>query len=164
MPLRLLAFLPPAMLITGLILVSVSSLFSVLDTKLSPTPPELPAMQVQRYETTCDVLHREIHDLSRRTLACGREPGCVGSPLLCPIAMDADLEHEYQRLRHELNQECGVPLGLMDFAATDAVGAWSGAGEASRGAGGLPVSCAASHFAPDEETDGGTKLPRFFEF
>jgi len=149
MPLRLLAFLPPAMLITALILVSASSLVSAIDTKLTPASPERPPLQVQRYETTCDVLHREVYELARHATPCARDLRCLGSPLLCPIAMDADLEREYQRLRGELNRECGVPLRLTDAA-------WGGPVS-------TPSGCPDSELQPEDASAGST-LPRFFAF
>ncbi len=126
MGLRLLAFFPPAVLITFVLLLSGSSFVSAVEGSFlsEPNATSTP-ISIKRYETECDVLHREIHALSHAATSCEEQPPCLGSPLLCPVAMNGEIERDFQRLRAALSERCGVPLGLMDYA-------WGGPfGEAS---------------------------------
>ena len=80
---------------------------------------------------------------------CGRDPRCLRSPLLCPIAMDSEAERMYERLRSELNAECGVPLGPMDYT-------WGGPAR-------VAVVCEGGEDWL-EGTPGGGLAPTVFEF
>jgi hypothetical protein len=114
MRLRLLAFFPPAAFVTAVLLVSVSSLVSALETSL--TPDVMIAVKVQRYESDCDVLKRKINELSRNATSCDADLQCLSSPILCPIEMDAAQEREYRNLRAEFAMRCGL------FIASEACG------------------------------------------
>ncbi len=131
MRLRLIVFLPVAALIAFLLLISASSFVSALERSIT-TATESPPLRVSRYETECDVLYREIHALSHAATTCEVQPSCEGSPLLCPAAMDARIDSEFQRLRSVLNERCGLSPGLLDYA-------WGG------GADGEGPSCGSAH-------------------
>lgn len=137
---RLIAFLPIATLITVGLLASASSIVFAIERSWSPPVADLPPLvHVRQFETECDALFREIHALSHATTRCGENPVCFGSPLLCPAAMDEEIERDFQRLRKALNERCGLPLRLMDYA-------WS---EERR-----------SEAAPQSPTDGGSASRR----
>jgi len=129
MRLRLIAFLPPAALIAFLLLVSASSFVSAVEGSLiaefevASTP-----IRVQRYESECDVLAREIRALSRSMTSCTGELSCLGSPLLCAVTMDAEIERKYQGLRSVQNERCNIPPGLGATAGGGAAGAASACG------------------------------------
>ncbi|MEM9177754.1 MAG: hypothetical protein AAGC67_21295 [Myxococcota bacterium] len=115
MRLRLLAFLPVAGLITFLLLLSASSLVSALER--SVVPDEIPGpMRITKYETVCEGLFRELHALSHEVAACTGQSACVDSPLLCPAALDDEIDHTYRRLRTALHEQCDFPLRLIDYA------------------------------------------------
>lgn len=125
---RLLVSLPFSLLIVGLLLVSASSLVAAVEGPSPPGSGRAPAFDVADRELAsfgaeagagearCDVLRREIHALSHEVTPCALAPECHGSPLLCPIALDARIEREYARLRDALHLHCGVPRGLLDYA------------------------------------------------
>jgi len=105
----------------GAALVVVSLIFGMLSTFVSALERsrdvEGPAtFPLRRYESSCDVLRRELHALSHETTSCALAPECRGSPLLCPRALDDRLTREYERLRDALDAECGLPRTLVDFA------------------------------------------------
>ena len=115
MRLRLLAFLPLAGLITFLLLLSASSFVSALER--SVVPEEVPGpMRITKYETVCEGLFRELHALSHEVSSCSDRPACEGSPLLCPAALDEEVDHAYRRLRTALHAQCDFPLQLIDYA------------------------------------------------
>jgi len=138
MRLRLIAFLPPAALVTFLLLVSASSFVSAIEKSLAAeSEAVLIPIRVQSYESECDALGRELRTLSHAVTNCDAEPLCLGSPLLCPVTMDANAEREYQRLRSALSDRCEVPRGLMgsggfvaDSSGCGAPRAWLEAGAA----------------------------------
>ena len=66
--LRLLVFLFPAALIATTLLALASSFVSALETSF--TPVEMTVINVQRYESDCDVLSRKIGEISR-SATCG---------------------------------------------------------------------------------------------
>ena len=115
MRLRLLAFVPPAVLIAALLLASASSLVSAIEARIVPEPSP-PPITLTRYESECELLFRQAHELSHAATSCEVDPECEESPLLCPVATDVEIEREYQTLRRELHERCGVSLRLMDFA------------------------------------------------
>jgi len=108
MRLRLLAFIPPAALISAALLVSASSLVSALESTLTPIASS--AIEIERFESRCDELDREIEALSRAATSCDQDLQCLRSPILCPIAMDEEMEREYRTLREERRESCGVPF------------------------------------------------------
>ena len=123
MRVRLIAFLPLATLISVLLLSSASSFVSAIERAWIPDSSDLlPIMRIRQFETKCDQLFREIHALSHETPRCDESRECLGSPLLCPSTMDAEIDREFQRLRSVLNERCGLPLRLMDYA-------WGGGGD-----------------------------------
>jgi len=113
---RLIAFLPVAALITFFLLVTASSFVSALERSLMTEPAEPATYSVTQYETECDVLYREIHALSHRATRCDAVPSCEGSPLLCPAAMDREVDREFKRLRQVLGERCDLSPGLLDYA------------------------------------------------
>jgi hypothetical protein len=137
---RLLVSLPVSLLIVGLLLVSAASFVAAVE---GPSPSGSGAIPVDDVadrevasvraeartrtgakarteagigESRCDVLRREIHGLSHEVTPCALAPECHGSPLLCPVALDVQIEREYERLRDALQAQCGMPRGLLDFA------------------------------------------------
>lgn len=116
MRLRLLAFLPLAVSITFFLLSSASSLVSALESSVARDEAAPQPMRITKYETFCDGLVRQLHALSHEVSHCGDLTVCEGSPLLCPAALDEEIDHAYRRLRATLHQQCGVPLRLIDFA------------------------------------------------
>ena len=142
MQFRFLAFLPVAAVITFFILFSASSFVSAVERTILAEPLPAP-IQVRMYESECDALFREIHDLSHEVSSCEAESvvpppsldaACQRSPLLCPAAMDNRVDREFKRLRDVLSERCGVSLSLMDYA-------WSG----GEGSAGELRTCGASH-------------------
>lgn len=104
---RLLAFIPPAALISAALLVSASSLVSALEATFVQAAPSVIA--IERFETRCEVLDRKIGALSRAATSCDQDLQCLRSPILCPIAMDEEMERDYRALREERYEQCGVP-------------------------------------------------------
>jgi hypothetical protein len=117
MRLRLLAFVPPAAVISALLLVSASSLVSALEAKLTPNVSS--AILIQRYESFCDGLERRIEVLSRAATSCDQDIQCLGSPILCPIAMDEEMQREYRELQAERIEQCGIG-GVSELIAASA--------------------------------------------
>lgn len=111
---RLLAFIPPATLITTILLVSASSFVSAVETSFVPDTSY--AIQIQRYESDCDVLDRKIDEMSRLATGCDEDLQCLHSPILCPISMDDEEELTYLKLRRERSERCGSAPDLMDDA------------------------------------------------
>jgi hypothetical protein len=161
---RLFAFLPVATVITVVLLSSAASFVFAVERAWVPDPIDpLPIVRLRQFETECDALFREIHALSHVTTGCEESHECSGSPLLCPAAMDVEIEREFQRLRTALNERCGLPLRLMDYA-------WEEAGSASRDAHETSpgeaedtedASCGASHDWLEAATSGNIEARRF---
>jgi hypothetical protein len=105
--LRLLAFVPPAGLISAAILMSASSLVSALESTLTPVAST--AIVIERFESRCEELDRKIEALSRAATSCDQDLQSLGSPILCPIAMEEDAERDYRALREERHEHCGIP-------------------------------------------------------
>jgi hypothetical protein len=106
MRLRLFAFVPPAAMISAALLVSASSMVSALEARFTPTASS--AIPIQRYESFCEGLQRRIEVLSRAATNCDQDIQCLGSPILCPIAMDRDMQREYRELLEERREQCGT--------------------------------------------------------
>lgn len=111
---RLLACLPVALLLVGLLFASVAS-FVYATPRTVDVAADGPVV-LRLGDSSCDVLRREIHALSHTVSRCELFPECQGSPLLCPRALDANVEREYERLRDALHEQCGLPRSLLDFA------------------------------------------------
>lgn len=128
MRLRLIASFAFAACLVGLALVSAATFVSALDRHAIlddawPRDPEAGygasarlTLGGIRLESSCDELRRELHALSHAVSRCELTPECKGSPLLCPRALDARIDREYERLRDALHAHCGFPSGLLDFA------------------------------------------------
>jgi hypothetical protein len=164
MRIRLIAFLPIATLISILLLSSASSLVSAVERAWIPHSTDLlPIMRVRQFETECEELFREIHALSHETTRCDESPECLDSPLLCRSAMDVEIEREFQRLRTALNERCGLPLRLMDYAWGD--GEWASREGRETSSGGFErkhgTSCGASHDWLEATTSGNVEATRF---
>ncbi len=114
MRLRLLAFFPLATGFALLLLFSASSFVSAVEQ--SGRSEQVAWIPVSLLESECGTLYREIHALSHEISSCGEDPLCLGTPILCAGALDSSIDREYERLRTELNERCGVPLNLMDYA------------------------------------------------
>ena len=117
MRIRCIAFLPLAALATGLLFLMASSLFSTIESTLVPAiVPAIaagagtPTFELIRYETECEGLRRRIEELARDASSCDAHPGCLESPILCPIVMGRDLALQYDRLRRAARSRCtGLP-------------------------------------------------------
>ena len=161
---RLIAFLPVATLITVALLSLASSFVFAVERAWVPSPVDpLPIMRVRQFETECDELFREIHALSHMTTRCEESPECAVSPLLCPAAMDVEMDREFRRLRTVLNERCGLPLRLMDYAWGDDPSASRDSRETSM-AGSERTdgsSCGASHDWLEATTSGNVEATRF---
>ena len=114
MRLRLLAFVPPATLISAAVLISASSLVSALESNF--TYDAIPTISLERFESRCDGLDREIEALSRAATNCDQDIQCLASPILCPIAMNEEAEREYLALREERREHCGVSSSSPEFS------------------------------------------------
>lgn len=164
---RLIAFLPVATLITVVLLSLASSFVFAVERAWVPDPIDpLPIMRVRQFETECDELFREIHALSHVTTRCEESPECAVSPLLCPGAMDVEMDREFQRLRTALNERCGLPLRLMDYAwgddqsiSRDSHETSTSGSSGSKRTGG--TSCGASHDWLEATTSGNVEATRF---
>lgn len=111
---RLLAFVPPATAITAALFASTSSFMLTLET--SVTSDRMTAHVIRRFESACDVLSREIRQISSAATNCDADLQCLGSPILCPITMDVEEELEYRRLRAEFSRQCRFSSGLTENA------------------------------------------------
>ena len=140
MRLRLLACLPVAGLITFLLFLSAASLVSALERSVTGEEALLEPMRLTKLETVCDGLFRELHALSHEASICGERARCAErSPLLCPAALDEDVDDAYRRLRTALHAQCDFPLRLLDFAWQGPGGGGDHGGARSE-ASGRPVS------------------------
>ncbi len=104
MRIRLLAFLPVALLMTMLCLLSASSLVSAVETALPSFGPR--SLDLRLYETTCHVLAREIREIGRRATNCDRDLLCLDSPILCPILLEKEEASRYERLQARFEEGC----------------------------------------------------------
>ncbi len=111
--LRLLVSLSLALSIGLLLIASTSALVSAFEHGASEP---IAAIRVELVAESCDVLRHELHALSHAVSPCELPPDCQGSPLLCPVALDASIEREYARLRDALHDQCGLSRSLVDFA------------------------------------------------
>lgn len=149
MRLRVIAFLPAAGLIAFVFLISASSFVSAVERSLRFDSDFVPStIRIERYETDCDVLHREIRVLSQAATSCDEEPSCLGSPLLCPITMNLATAQEYRRLRSAISERCGVSPGSMNSTRSVLVGA--------------AATCGRSYPAPRLEASEEAEPDRFF--
>ena len=161
---RLAAFLPIATLITAVLLSSASSFVSAVERAWVPEANDLlPILRVRQFETECEQLFREIHALSHETTRCDESPECLESPLLCASAMNVEIEREFQRLRRALNERCGLPLRLMDYAWGVDESASPDPHDASTGGVGRSdgARCGASHDWLEATTSGNVGAKRF---
>ena len=174
---RLLAFFPLAAGLALLFLVSASSFVSAVEKAVEQSVRSEQAawIPVSLIESECDALYREIHALSHEITSCGADPLCLGSPIFCPGALDSTIDREYERLRSELNERCGVPLNLMDYA-------WGGPAWGERTRGGAwaassigrqgprfssdsqraPNHCGAAHDWLESASSGESEVSQFF--
>jgi hypothetical protein len=158
MRLRLIAFFPPAVLIAALLLVTASSFVSAVERSLIEESNLTPApIRVQRHETECDALRRELETLFQTATSCDRDTACLRSPLLCPITMNPAAERRYRELRLTLADRCDVPRGEVgNVSGRVSRDVWEvAAAEAS--------SCAASHVWPESAVGEGVG-PRSYLF
>ena len=120
MRIRCIAFLPLAVLITCMLFLLASSFLATIETKLVPLSVSdsaagagTPTIELIRFETECEGLRRRIEELARDASRCDAHPGCLRSPIRCPIVMGAELELEYDRLRSAARSRC---IGLPTYA------------------------------------------------
>jgi hypothetical protein len=117
MRIRCIAFLPPAALITCVLLLLLSSLASTIESTLAPVIlPALaagastPTIELIRFETECEGSRRRSEGLAADASSCDGHPGCLQSPILCPMPMGRDLELERDRPRSAAQSRCtGLP-------------------------------------------------------
>lgn len=147
-----LAFLPPAIVVTWLLLIAAASLVSAIERSLFEARESAAVIRIERFETECDALYRALHALSHEVSSCEPASVCEGSPLLCASALDVEIDREFERLRTALHDRCDFPLGLMDFA-------WS------TPAGHVPSEstskCGAAHDWLETAASGEAKVTRF---
>ena len=124
---RCFVFLLPATMITMLLFFLASSFVSRIETQLAPvmgpfimpavaSGSATPTIKLIRFETECEGLRRRIEELARMASSCEAHPGCLESPIRCPIVMGRDLELEYGRLRMAAQSRC---TGLPTYATRD---------------------------------------------
>ncbi|HEB90020.1 MAG TPA: hypothetical protein ENI85_10650 [Deltaproteobacteria bacterium] len=101
---RLLAFLPVALLLTMLCLLTASTLVSAIEVPFPEVRPG--SIDLRLHETSCDVLAREIRDLGHRATDCDRDLLCLDSPILCPILFGKEEAREYARLQARFDRDC----------------------------------------------------------
>ena len=101
---RLLAFLPIAFLMTMLCLFSASTLVSAVEPPLGGIRSG--SIDLRLYETSCDVLARELRELGRRATSCDRDLLCLDSPILCPVLFEKEEAREYARLQARYEEGC----------------------------------------------------------
>ena len=147
MRLRLIAFFPLVGLVTFSLMASTSTFVSAVERRVLREPDQPTAHLASRYETECEALFQEIHALSHERTRCDAQPECAGSSLLCPAAMDAEVDRAFRQLRIALHERCDVPVSLMDYA-------WGGP------IGETPV-CGDSHDWLESMTSGKAKPTRF---
>ncbi len=120
MRIRCIVFLPLGALITCVLFLLASSLVSTIELTLAPVIAPFiladsggaatPTLELIRFETECEGLRRRIEELARDASSCEAHPGCLESPILCPMVMGKDLELEYDRLRRAAQSRCtGLP-------------------------------------------------------
>ncbi|MBW2499409.1 MAG: hypothetical protein JRF61_19165 [Deltaproteobacteria bacterium] len=102
---RLIVLLPIAALMTAALFVFAAFTHSLLERRF--VPEHVSTTRLVRYESACDRMEQRLAELAREATACDADPGCLVSPLLCPIEMTAVHEREYERLRDRLERECG---------------------------------------------------------
>ena len=165
MRLRLIAFLPAAALVAGLLLVTTSSFVSAVERSWSAEPPPAPApIRIRRYETECEGLRREIDQLIEASTSCDRELACLGSPLLCPITMTSKTEERYEALRETLADRCETPpIGRDGDRSTRLPGMHEAAfDDGSIGRATTDKRCAATEAWRDSEVDDPSGPGQFF--
>ncbi len=109
MRMRCVVFLPLAAVITGALFALTVSIVWALEARLAP-PPASPAIAISLHETECEQLRRRISELAREASACEAHPGCLHSPILCPIVMREERAREYEALRSAVESRCsGLP-------------------------------------------------------
>lgn len=109
---RLIVLLPPAALMTAVLLGSTSSLVSALESSLNRNA--MPAVTLASYSTACEMLAREFPEVSRVATSCSAGFHCTGSKSPCPIAMDEDERREgFDRPWSERARDTGVPTTFV---------------------------------------------------
>jgi len=118
MPLRCIAFLPLAAIVTGLILLLTSSLVSGLESTLVVSSSNR-VFEVVRYETECELLERRIEEVARDIRSCEALPGCLQTKNLCPTGFREELMLEWERLRLGVQSGCtGLPTYATRVSTT----------------------------------------------
>ena len=117
MQMRVLAFLPAAIVATAAVMLATSLFVDVVEAGLPSRPTQdAGPYRVSRYESLCDGLFRELHELTHRATRCDDDPRCERSPLLCSGALDEEIDREYRSLQAELETSCGFSGDLLDYA------------------------------------------------
>jgi len=117
MGLRLLASFPLAVLMIAVLLVSASSYVSAIETRQDSNPNLV--LRLDRAESFCEVMIREIRAISRLATTCNLDLQCLGSPILCPITLDRKQERKYSSLRAQFERQCAASYSLGDEAMGD---------------------------------------------
>ena len=106
---RCIVFLPLAALITAALFVLSASIVWALEATLA-SERGISAIEVSLHETECETLRRRIGEVAREASVCEAHPGCLRSPILCPIVMREELAREYEALRSAVEARCtGLP-------------------------------------------------------
>jgi hypothetical protein len=112
------AFLPPAALVTALILLIASSLVSTLEQRITGGDASA-GFETVRYETECESLARRIEAVARDVQSCEALPGCLRSENICPVELQGELAHEYEVLRRVARDRCSdLPTHVTRVAAS----------------------------------------------
>lgn len=136
MRVRFIAFLPPAALVTGLLLLLSYSIVSTLEANFSRGGDEtLTTFEIVQYETECESLGRRIEAIARDVRSCQALPGCLRSENICPVAIQEEMALEYQGLRIQAQSRCAeLPTHVSLVSAMCS----SGEGEPAMMGGDLP--------------------------
>jgi hypothetical protein len=91
----------------------VGSLFVLASSAVPDLEPlgvvrQVSAIEPVRYESSCAAVQRQVDEIGRSATACEADPGCLLSPILCPVVLDENRAREYDRLRDWLDRECGI--------------------------------------------------------
>jgi hypothetical protein len=95
---RLIAFLPLAVLIACGVVLFASSIVSALERTFVPGPSPAPAavsvVEFRRVDFECDPVSRTMRSLSHAMMGCDVESGCRSSAFVCPDSSPESIELE----------------------------------------------------------------------
>lgn len=131
---RCFAFVPPAALITSLLLFLSSSIVSALNESLTQSlPPSVPplAHTIIRLEADCDFMARRLAQVTQDLDSCDASPGCLRFPLLCSMELHDDLLQEKTTLASAHAELCvdGEGVNLQPNGIAASAISWTGSAE-----------------------------------